>query len=203
MQSHRDRRSRSRLCRACALRRPSRRRRPQRLRRISRDRPERSALTANMRRAARSSTSSSSFKRTALSTISSTAFPGRTTAKYGYDNTDNKIAASAGRARNDVGYRPQLRLVLEAACNGTGSYPGHGLPDERLRSRSTSAAAATAEPCPNRNPPYSYVPHDETKPYFYHGQAIRARRSRCTPRTSTRAALSRTSTSSPARRSRR
>ena len=41
--------------------------------------------------AARSSTSLSSFRRTAASTISSTAFPGRTTATYGYDNARQKI----------------------------------------------------------------------------------------------------------------
>ncbi len=27
-----------------------------------------------------------------------------------------------------------------------------------------------AASCPNQNPPYSYVPHDETKPYFDMGK---------------------------------
>ena len=52
------------------------------------------------------------------------------------------------------------------SCNGTGSYPGtdcqmNGFDDEYW---------GCGHSCPNSNPPYSYVPHSETKPYFYMGK---------------------------------
>ena len=68
--------------------------------------------------------------------------------------------------------------------------------------KETSAAAeAASRRARFKHPQYAYVPHSETKPYFDMGkQYVLA--DECTRRTSTRAASSRISTSSPAKPSR-
>ena len=53
-----------------------------------------------------------------------------------------------------------------AACNGTGSYPGTDCQNNGFDNESWGCG----NNCPNQNPPYSYVPHTETKPYIYLGK---------------------------------
>jgi len=53
-----------------------------------------------------------------------------------------------------------------AACNGTGSYPGTDCQMNGFNNEYWGCGGS----CPNANPPYSYVPHSETKPYFFMGK---------------------------------
>jgi phospholipase C len=96
-------------------------------------------------------------------------FPGADTVAYGYDSSGKKIELSP------VGLETKWDLdhssySFFADCNGTGKYPGT---DCRMNGFDKEAwyCGHSGEPrCPDALPPYSYVPHDETKPYFYLGE---------------------------------
>jgi phospholipase C len=97
-------------------------------------------------------------------------FPGAKTVKYGYDTNGDKIALQP------IGLETTWDIVHDysdylVSCNGTGSYPGT---DCRMngfdKQYSGCGHGSSQPPCPNANPPYSYVPHAETKPYFYMGK---------------------------------
>jgi phospholipase C len=88
-------------------------------------------------------------------------FPGADTQSYGYDEKGDKITLQPiGLATTwDIEHDS---TSFFAACDGTGSIPGtdckmNGFDQERY---------FCGENCPNANPPYSYVPHSETAPYF-------------------------------------
>ncbi len=92
-------------------------------------------------------------------------FPGAKTATYGYNKSNQKITLQpVGLETNwDIEHDSS---GFEAACNGTGSIPGtdcqmNGFDGER---------SGCGGSCPNQNPPYSYVPNEETKPYFAMGE---------------------------------
>ncbi len=93
-------------------------------------------------------------------------FPGAKTAKYGYDTYGNKIRLQP------VGLETTWDIEhdswdFEAACNGTGSIPGTDCQMNGFDNEYWGCGHGSSQPpCPNKNPPYSYVPHDETKPYF-------------------------------------
>jgi len=89
-------------------------------------------------------------------------FPRARTAAYGYNTSGQKITLQPIGLETDWDVEHQLGGFL-AACNGTGSLPGtdcqmNGFDNEGWGCRSCS------------NAPYSYVPHSETKPYFYMGK---------------------------------
>jgi len=56
------------------------------------------------------------------------------------------------------------------ACNGTGSFPGTDCQMNGFNREYAGCGHAGQPKCPNANPPYSYVPHSETKPYFDMGK---------------------------------
>jgi phospholipase C len=92
-------------------------------------------------------------------------FPGAKTVSYGYDSKNEKIALKpVGLSTSwDLAHNAQ---GFVAACNGTGSIPGtdcrmNGFDQEYWGCNQPSAAK-----CPIKYPPYSYVPHGETAPYF-------------------------------------
>ena len=92
-------------------------------------------------------------------------FPGARTATYGYDTNGNKITLQPVPLETTWDIEHDSH-GFEAACNGTGSIPGtdckmNGFDHESWGCRGN---------CPNQNPPYSYVPHEETKPYFAMGK---------------------------------
>jgi phospholipase C len=97
-------------------------------------------------------------------------FPGAETAKYGYDTNGDKIALQP------IGLETTWDIVHDysaylASCNGTGSYPGTGCRMNGFDKQYWGCGHGSGQPpCPNANPPYSYVPHAETKPYFYMGK---------------------------------
>ena len=89
-------------------------------------------------------------------------FPKAKTVKYGYNTSGQKITLGPIGLETSWDIEHQLGGFL-AACNGTGSLPGtdcqmNGFDNESWGCRSCS------------NAPYSYVPHIETKPYFYLGK---------------------------------
>lgn len=95
-------------------------------------------------------------------------FPGATTATYGYNNSGQKIALQPVVLETNWDIEHDS-YGYEAACNGTGSIPGtdcqmNGFDQEYY------GCGGRSGPCPNQNPPYSYVPHSETKPYFAIGK---------------------------------
>jgi phospholipase C len=96
-------------------------------------------------------------------------FPGARTATYGYDTNGSKIALEP------VGLETRWDLdhssySFFAACNGTGDYPGTKCRMNGFNKEQWYCGHAQEPPCPNRLPPYSYVPHSETKPYFFMGE---------------------------------
>jgi phospholipase C len=96
-------------------------------------------------------------------------FPGATTQKYGYDSSGEKISLQP------VGLETTWDILHDfsdfiAACNGTGSYPGTDCQMNGFNNEYWYCGHARQPACPNSNPPYSYVPHYETKPYFYMGK---------------------------------
>ncbi|MGA8662324.1 MAG: alkaline phosphatase family protein [Candidatus Cybelea sp.] len=92
-------------------------------------------------------------------------FPGATTVKYGYDKSGDKIALQPIGLETDWDIVHDYYDFLQS-CNGTGSYPGTGCQMNGFDGESWGCGHS----CPNSNPPYSYVPHSETKPYFYMGK---------------------------------
>jgi phospholipase C len=92
-------------------------------------------------------------------------FPGAHTAKYGFDTSGNKIALQPVGLETWWDIEHDLGGFL-TACNGTGSYPGT---DCQMNGFDRENWGCGSD-CPNANPPYSYVPHSETKPYFFMGK---------------------------------
>jgi phospholipase C len=96
-------------------------------------------------------------------------FPGATTQKYGYNTSGKKIALQP------VGLETMWDLEhdaygFEVSCNGTGSIPGTNCKMNGFNRETYGCLRSRQPKCPNANPPYSYVPHSETKPYFDMGK---------------------------------
>ena len=92
-------------------------------------------------------------------------FRGATTVKYGYNKSGDKIALQP------IGLETTWDIVHDyydflQSCNGTGSYPGTDCQMNGFDGEQWGCGGS----CPNANPPYSYVPHAETKPYFFMGK---------------------------------
>ncbi len=87
-------------------------------------------------------------------------FPGAKTASYGYGLKNEKIELQPVPLETKWNLEHNANGFL-AACNGAGKIPG-----TRCRMNGFDNEKWDCVACPNKNPPYSYVPHDETKPYF-------------------------------------
>jgi phospholipase C len=96
-------------------------------------------------------------------------FPGANTQSYGFNQSGQKI--------------PLMPVPLEApwdfahdstsffnACDGHGAYPGTNCKMDGFDKEDWRCGKAGEPPCPNANPPYSYVPLYETRPYFFIGK---------------------------------
>jgi phospholipase C len=96
-------------------------------------------------------------------------FKGARTATYGYNLHNQKI--------------PLKPVVLETAwdlqhnyegfinsCNGTGKIPGTNCRMNGFDDQHWNCSTPGFPKCPIKNPPYSYVPNVETKPYFAMGK---------------------------------
>jgi phospholipase C len=96
-------------------------------------------------------------------------FPGADTRPYGYDSAGKKIKLKP------VGLDIQWDLAHSstsffAACDGQGSFPGTDCNMDGFDQEYWDCGHSGYPPCPNQNPPYSYVPRDETEPYFEMGE---------------------------------
>jgi phospholipase C len=92
-------------------------------------------------------------------------FPGAHTATFGYDTKGKKIALAPVGLETSWDIEHDLAGFL-AACNGTGGYPGTNCRNNGFDHEYWGCGSY----CPNHDPPYSYVPHSETRPYFFMGK---------------------------------
>lgn len=92
-------------------------------------------------------------------------FPGAKTARYGYNAANHKIKLKPVPLESQVDIEHDSAGFL-AACNGTGSIPGTNCRMNGFDQQTMNCGGTNAPPCPNKHPPYSYVPHSETRPYF-------------------------------------
>ena len=92
-------------------------------------------------------------------------FPGATTAKTGEESNGQTIKLQPVGLETSWDIEHDLGGFL-AACNGTGSEPGTDCRNNGFNKEYWGCESA----CPDPVPPYSYVPHTETKPYFYLGK---------------------------------
>jgi phospholipase C len=96
-------------------------------------------------------------------------FPGAKTQTYGYDTKGDKIPLRPVGLETTWDIEHDLHGFL-TACNGKGVYPGTGCRMNGFDDEYWGCGRSKQLDCPNSNPPYSYVPHSETKPYFYMGE---------------------------------
>jgi phospholipase C len=93
-------------------------------------------------------------------------FPGADTTTYGYNSKNEKIELQP--VGLDTGWDlDHSSYSFYAACNGTGSYPGTDCLMNGFDNEAYYCGNSGEPPCPNKNPPYGYVPHAQTKPYFF------------------------------------
>jgi phospholipase C len=91
-------------------------------------------------------------------------YPGANTQSYGY-NTKGQVITLQPVGLETKWDLPHTEHTFMLSCNGTGSFPGtdcqmNGFDGEGW------GCGGSSDPCPNQNPPYSYVPQSETAPYF-------------------------------------
>ena len=92
-------------------------------------------------------------------------FRGAHTVKFGFNENGTKIPLQP------IGLETSWDITHDstdffAACDGQGSIPGTNCKMDGFDNESWGCGRGGEPSCPNANPPYSYVPHSETKPYF-------------------------------------
>jgi phospholipase C len=88
-------------------------------------------------------------------------FPGANTQSYGYNEKGEKIALQPVGLATTWDIQHDSDSFFEG-CDGTGSYPGTDCKMDGFDQELYTCGSS----CPNANPPYSYVPKSETKPYW-------------------------------------
>ncbi|HLY02156.1 MAG TPA: alkaline phosphatase family protein [Candidatus Cybelea sp.] len=96
-------------------------------------------------------------------------FPGAMTVAYGYNSEGQKIALKPVTLATTWDLSHSLSDFLKD-CNGSGKVLGTRCLMNGFNHETWSCGASGGPKCPNKNPPYSYVPHSETKPYFFIGK---------------------------------
>jgi phospholipase C len=96
-------------------------------------------------------------------------FPGATTQTYGYNTSGQQITLQPVGLETTWDLDHSSTSFFEA-CNGTGSIPGTNCQMNGFNQEYVGCGHRSQPQCPNANPPYSYVPHSETKPYFELGK---------------------------------
>ncbi len=96
-------------------------------------------------------------------------FPGANTRSYGFDRGGNKITLKPVPLEADWDFHHDSTSFLDA-CDGQGTYPGTHCKMDGFDREYWSCGKSGYPPCPNEHPPYSYVPHNETQPYFFIGK---------------------------------
>ena len=92
-------------------------------------------------------------------------FFGADTVSYGYNKQSQKITLRPVRleARWDFEHSSS---AFFAACDGRGNFPGTDCKMDGFNGETVRCAPK----CPGANPAYSFVPHYETRPYFFIGK---------------------------------
>ena len=92
-------------------------------------------------------------------------YPGAKTAKYGHDSKKQKIELKPIPLETnwDLEHNPHGFI---AACNGKGKIPGTECRMNGFDNETWTCDTPKYPKCPIEYPPYAFVPHDETKPYF-------------------------------------
>jgi phospholipase C len=96
-------------------------------------------------------------------------FPGATTQSYGYDSLGTKIKLKPIPLETTWDLEHDSTGFFES-CNGTGSIPGTNCKMNGFNREYAGCGHGGQPACPQQNPPYAYVPHSETKPYFDMGK---------------------------------
>lgn len=93
------------------------------------------------------------------------SYPGATTATYGYDAKHRQIPLQPVTLATTWDLQHNAQGFIKA-CRGTGSVPGTNCRMNGFDNQRWSCGKAGAPPCPNADPPYSYVPQSEVAPYW-------------------------------------
>lgn len=96
-------------------------------------------------------------------------FPGADTRSYGFDRKGTRIRLKPVGLEAAWDFHHDSSSFF-AACDGQGSYPGTNCKMDGFDQEYWTCGKSGYPPCPNQNPPYSYVPHAETLPYFAMGK---------------------------------
>lgn len=96
-------------------------------------------------------------------------FPGADTQSYGFNKQGDKIALQPVGLEAPFDFEHDSSTFL-SACNGRGSYPGTNCRMDGFDAGRWTCGQPGHPKCPNANPPYSFVPQAETKPYFFIGE---------------------------------
>ncbi|HEY6485767.1 MAG TPA: alkaline phosphatase family protein [Candidatus Cybelea sp.] len=96
-------------------------------------------------------------------------FPGARTRPYGFNRLGEKITLKPVPLEAAWDFQHDSTSFLES-CDGQGAYPGTDCKMDGFDRESWECGKPGYPKCPNANPPYSYVPRSETKPYFFIGE---------------------------------
>jgi phospholipase C len=96
-------------------------------------------------------------------------FPGARTRPYGFNRSGVKIMLKPVPLEAAWDFQHDSTSFFDS-CDGQGAYPGTDCRMDGFDREYWECGKAGYPKCPNANPPYSYVPRSETKPYFFIGQ---------------------------------
>ena len=96
-------------------------------------------------------------------------FPGADTQAYGFNRSGAKVSLMPVPLEAPWDFHHSSASFF-TACNGRGAYPGTNCRMDGFDGEYWSCGKPGFPPCPNADPPYSYVPPSETKPYFFMGE---------------------------------
>ena len=95
-------------------------------------------------------------------------FSGADTQSYGYTSTGQKVTLQPVGLETtwDIAH---ISASFFEACDGQGNFPGTDCKMDGFDKEHVTCGGS-GPPCPNQHPQYSYVPHNESKPYFDMGK---------------------------------
>lgn len=96
-------------------------------------------------------------------------FPGADTRPYGLGKNGRKITLQSIPLETVWDFAHDSNSFFNA-CDGTGSYPGSNCKMDGFDKEFWHCGKPGDPRCPNADPPYSYVPRSETRPYFFIGE---------------------------------
>jgi phospholipase C len=92
-------------------------------------------------------------------------YPNATTASFGYNTKKVKIPLQPVVLETTWDLQHNAKGFIKS-CHGTGSIPGTNCRMNGFDKESWTCGTPSGPPCPNQNPPYSYVPQTEVQPYW-------------------------------------